>query len=81
MISSEAIMKGSRLTMIFGCLILGCILIACALSLWFAPVVDEETINGGTEAYYKEVLVPYCLMKKKIEDLPKRYFKIEEEIK
>ena len=45
MISSEAIMKGSRLTMIFGCLILGCILIACALSLWFAPVVDEETIK------------------------------------
>ena len=38
-------MKGSRLAMIFGCLILGCILIACALSLWFAPVVDEETIR------------------------------------
>lgn len=31
--------------MIFGCLILGCILIACALSLWFAPVVDEEDIK------------------------------------
>ncbi len=31
--------------MIFGCLILGCILIACALSLWFAPVVDEETMR------------------------------------
>ena len=31
--------------MIFGCLILGCILITCALSLWFAPVVDENDIR------------------------------------
>ncbi len=43
--------------------------------------IDEHHMNGGTEAYYREVLDPYCLMKKKMEDLPKRYYKIEEEIK
>ncbi|MCR5260355.1 MAG: hypothetical protein K6C94_00785 [Candidatus Gastranaerophilales bacterium] len=40
--------------------------------------VDEEHMNGGPEAYYREVLVPYSLNKKKIEDLPKRYYKIED---
>lgn len=45
---------------------------------WERHYVDEETINGGPEAYYREVLVPYSLYKKKIEDLPKRYYKIEE---
>ena len=40
--------------------------------------VDEEHINGGPEAYYREVLVPYDLNKKKMEDLPKRYYKIED---
>ena len=43
--------------------------------------IDEHHMNGGPEAYYREVLVPYCLNKKKMEDLPKRYYKIEEEIK
>ena len=38
--------------------------------------VDEEHMNGGPEAYYREVLVPYDLNKKKMEDLPKRYYKI-----
>ena len=40
--------------------------------------VDEEHMNGGPEAYYREVLVPYDLNKKKMEDLPKRYYKIED---
>ena len=40
--------------------------------------VDEEHMNGGPEAYYREVLVPYDLNKKKTEDLPKRYYKIED---
>jgi len=45
---------------------------------WKRHYVDEETINGGPEAYYREVLVPYDLNKKKMEDLPKRYYKIED---
>lgn len=45
---------------------------------WKKHYVDEETINGGPEAYYREVLVPYSLNKKKMEDLPKRYYKIED---
>ena len=45
---------------------------------WKRHYVDEETINGGPEAYYREVLVPYDLNKKKTEDLPKRYYKIED---
>ena len=45
---------------------------------WKKHYVDEETINGGPEAYYREVLVPYDLNKKKMEDLPKRYYKIED---
>lgn len=40
--------------------------------------VDEHTISAGPEAYYREVLVPYDLNKKKMEDLPKRYYKIED---
>ena len=40
--------------------------------------VDGEHMNGGPEAYYREVLVPYSLNKKKMEDLPKRYYKIED---
>ena len=40
--------------------------------------VDEHTISAGPEAYYREVLVPYSLNKKKMEDLPKRYYKIED---
>ena len=40
--------------------------------------VDEEHMNGGPEAYYNEVLEPYILKSKKMEDWPKRYYKIED---
>ena len=40
--------------------------------------VDDEHMNGGPEAYHFEVIVPYNSKSKKMEDLPKRYFKIED---
>ena len=39
--------------------------------------VDEHTINGGPNAYYKEVLEPFELNKKKWSEVPKKYYKIE----
>lgn len=41
--------------------------------------VDEETINAGPEAYYNEVLEPYIINKKNMEDLPQKKFRIEDE--
>lgn len=44
---------------------------------WKNHYVDEHTINGGPDAYYKEVLEPYELNKKKWSEVPKKYYKIE----
>ena len=46
---------------------------------WKRHYVDEETINGGPEAYYNEVLEPYILKSKNMKDLPQRKFRIEDE--
>ena len=46
-------------------------------SYWKSHYIDEHTINGGPNAYYKEVLEPYELNKKKWSEVPKKYYKIE----
>lgn len=44
---------------------------------WKRHYVDEHTINGGPDAYYKEVLEPYIKQSKNISDLPQKQYKIE----
>lgn len=44
---------------------------------WKKHYVDEHTINGGPDAYYKEVLEPYIKQSKNISDLPQKQYKIE----
>ena len=39
--------------------------------------IDDHHMDGGPYAYYREVLVPYDLNKKKMKDLPQKQYKIE----
>ena len=39
--------------------------------------VDEEHMNGGPEAYYREVLVPYIKQSKNMKELPQKKYTIE----